>query len=260
MEFVDEPSEAQAFLVGIPVDQGSEFSGTKDAPAKVREKLFESFAQTKRFYDFSDIVEAESFEATMFEIERKFAEIFEYRKPVFAIGGNHSVTLPVLLALAKHYNNIGLVFIDAHPDCQKGYYPYGDVFAAACDIPEIKKKVLVGVRNASKYEMQFLRERRIPFFGVDMKAASFITRKFKDCDAVYVSLDIDAIDPAYAPATNWIEPAGFTSREILEFLNRISKLPIVGFDVVEIVPSKDVNDMTSSLAAKLIVELSKNIF
>ena len=264
MEFVNEFEETDVILVGFPVDQGTENKGCINAPAKVREQ-FERFylsesGKTNRILDKGDIVEEESFEQTMDKVYNKILEFLEFQKPIISIGGNHSITFPIMKAFTKHYDNIGLVFVDAHPDCQANYFPYGDVIGQISQLEEVRKIFLIGIRNWSKDEKQFLEENKIPFIQMkDIINVSDIIKKvkeeMKDCDSVYISFDIDAIDPAFAPGTGCIEPGGLSSRQAIHLIRDLSALPnIVGFDLVEINPKKDINEITSSLGAKLIFE------
>ena len=261
MEFAKTIEEADALLVGFPVDQGTENSGTKDAPFEIR-KAFDNFyfpesAKESKIYDTSDVVEEENFEKTMEKIERKISKLLIYKKPIISIGGNHSITVPILRAFSKVHKDFGVIFIDAHPDCQKDYLPFGDVVSK---IIEMKIPLtIVGVRNWSKEEYNFLIANNIPFlqakdFSIEKALALAKANLPRE---VYVSFDIDAVDPAFAPGTGCIEPGGISSRESIDLLSKISEeFSIIGFDLVEVNSSRDLNQMTSNLAAKLIFEIS----
>ncbi|HDQ59807.1 MAG TPA: arginase family protein [Candidatus Woesearchaeota archaeon] len=266
MEFIENIDEADFILLGAPVDQGTENKGCSEAPAKIREKMdnffFSESANNRTIHDSSDIVEGETFEITMDRIFNKVRETLKMHKPIVLIGGNHSVTLPVIQGYSRHFNRMGVIFIDAHPDCQPDYFPYGDVIGGVSSIPEVNKTVLLGLRNWSKTEYQFLLENNIPF--ITMKdiyqnsmdyVISRVKEMMRDVDAIYISFDIDAVDPAFAPGTGWIEPGGLTSRQAIHLVQELAKMDRVeGFDIVEVNPEKDTNGITSSLAAKLILE------
>jgi len=264
MEFAKTIEEANAILVGFPIDQGTENKGTKDAPIEIR-KAFDNFyfpenANESKIYDVSDVVEKETFDKTMDKIEEKILNLLKYEKPIFSIGGNHSITAPIVKAFSRKHKDFGIIFIDAHPDCQKDYFPFGDVVSkiVALKIPII----IVGIRNWSKDEYNFLVKNKIPF----LQAKDFAVEKAIELakkhlpKKVYISFDIDAIDPAFAPGTGCIEPGGLSSRDFINLLHEISKnFSIIGFDLVEVNPSKDVNNMTNNLAAKIILEVTSII-
>ncbi len=262
MEFVNSIEEADAILYGMAVDQGSEHTGTKLAPEKVREHLDQFFftenGVIRRILDVGDITEERTFEETMHKIYEKAVRLFDTKRVPIGIGGNHSVTYPVIRAMAQHYDNIGIVFIDAHPDCQPGYEPYGDVLGKILELPQVKKAVLIGIRNWSRDEYNFIQRNKIPVIKVGEFDIERVKKLMEGLN-VYVSLDIDAIDPAFAPGTGWREPGGFTSLEMIYMLRKLAKLNVKGFDLVEINPKLDVNDITSILGAKLIFEFVNSL-
>ncbi len=261
MRFVEKKEDADIILVGFPVDQGTENKGCLDAPFEIRNS-FENFyfsetGEMKNIFDSSDTVEGENFGETMNRIKTKISKLLENNKPIISIGGNHSITLPIIQGFSEKKYDIGIVFIDAHPDSQKNYFPFGDV------IPKIVEQkipiVMIGLRNWSQDEYNFLIENKIPFIHAKdfelNKALQLIKNEF-DGKQIYVSLDIDAIDPGFAPGTGCIEPCGLTSRDVLELIKKIDNK--IGFDLVEINPGKDINNITINLGAKLIFEIANN--
>jgi agmatinase len=271
MEFVDKIEESDAILVGVPVDQGTEKKGCSDAPVTVRMFIdnffFSETGGVCRVLDKGDIVEDKKFENTMDKIYNKFCDLFNFRRPVITIGGNHSITFPIVKALSRFYNKIGVIHIDAHPDSQIDYYPNGDIIPNILEIREVKRVVSLCLRNWSKYEHTFLEEHRVPYITMNSlieAGMAYCIEKIKialhGCDCIYISFDIDAIDPAFAPGTGWIEPGGITSRQAIELVQELAKLEnIKGFDIVEINTKKDINDMTSILGAKLIYEFANSL-
>ena len=268
MEFVDKPEEADVILVGIPMDQGTEKRGCANAPATVR-SYFDNFffsetCGVRRVLDRGDIVEENTFEHSTDKIYSKMCDLFNLKRPVITIGGNHSITFPIVKALSRFYNKLGVIHIDAHPDAQIDYYPNGDIIPNILSIPEVKKVISIGLRNWSKYEASFLEEHKIPYITMNSlieAGIDYCVEKIKmalhGCDCIYISFDIDSIDPAFAPGTGWIEPGGLTSRQAIELVQKLAKLENVkGFDLVEINVKKDSKDMTSILGAKLIYEFS----
>ncbi len=257
MEFVNSIEEADAILYGVPIDVGGEIKGTSLAPGRIRKYLDQFFFPesgiVRSIIDFGDITEEKSFEETMDKIYERSLRMFGLKRVLVGMGGNHSITFPIIKAMARYYDNVGVIFIDAHPDCQPGYFPYGDVFGNIHSIPEVKKTLLLGVRNWSRDEYNFIKRNKIPTMKVGEFDVERIKRMFQDMN-VYVSIDIDAVDPAFAPGTGWREPGGFTSREMINMVRKIAKLNVKGFDIVEVNPKLDINDITSILAAKMIFE------
>ncbi|MEA2037560.1 MAG: arginase family protein [Nanoarchaeota archaeon] len=191
----------------------------------------------------------------------------ETSKPLF-LGGDHSVTFPIVKAFSEVFpKNPGIIIFDAHPDCENDFMPPSqeDLVCGLVNLGVIRKEniVLVGTRNWDKNEVEFIRKNKIKYFpmkeivaeGVN-EVSDSIMSVVKDFDALYVSIDIDVLDPAYAPGTGYIEPGGLSTRDLLYFLNRLKKLKNVkAYDLVEINPSKDVKEMTSKVGAKILVEL-----
>lgn len=271
MEFIDKVEEADVVLVGLPVDQGTEMRGCLNSPATIR-SYFDNFFFSEsggicRVLDKGDIVEENNFENTMDKIYGKYCDIFNFKRPVITIGGNHSITFPIVKALTRYYNKIGLIHIDAHPDAQIDYFPNGDIIPNILGLHEVKKIISIGLRNWSKYERSFLEENKVPYItmnslieaGIDY-CIEKIKMALRGCDCIYISFDIDSIDPAFAPGTGWIEPGGLTSRQAIELVQKLAKLEnIKGFDLVEINVKKDIKDMTSILGAKLIYEFVNSL-
>ncbi len=187
--------------------------------------------------------------------------------PAILIGGDHSITYPAFRGISSH-KNPGIIIFDAHPDCENNFSPptHEDFLRTLIEEGSVKKDnvVLVGIRNMHSNEEQFLKKNRIKVFSMNEIARESV---HEVCDAImsvarrfeplYVSVDIDVIDPAFAPGTGYTEPGGLTSREILYMLQRIRMLKNFRIlDIVEVNPEKDVNDLTVKLAAKIVVEMS----
>ncbi len=261
MKFVNKPIDSDTILVGFPIDQGTENKGCKETPFEIR-KNFENFyfpedSKLKNVFDASDIVEEEKFEKTIKKIKLKLNNLLKYKKKIVSIGGNHSISVPIVKAFNENYKNLGIIFIDAHPDCQKDYFPFGDVVTKI--IEENIPIVLIGLRNWSKDEYNFLIEKEIPFIQAkdfSIKKAINLIDEYLYKKNIYISLDIDAIDPSFAPGTGCIEPCGLMSRDVLELIKKIDN--VVGFDLVEINPKKDINNITLNLGAKIIFEVINN--
>jgi len=197
-------------------------------------------------------------------IQKKAAEIFDKNQPVVFLGGDHSITYPLMRAFSKK-KNVGLVVFDAHADCvdtmpepthedwlrtliEKGFNP--------------SNIILIGARNIDPVETEFLMKNHINNFSMKElfenlpRSCDLIMESARKFDNVYVSIDIDAIDPAFAPGTGYPEPGGLSSREFIYLLQRLKRLNnLKAFDIVEINPDKDISNMTVKLGAKILGEL-----
>lgn len=200
-------------------------------------------------------------------IYQKIEDSLKETDKVIALGGDHSITYPCFKAFSENFDNPGIIIFDAHPDCMQDFSPptHEDFVKVLIDERSLKKEnvVLVGLRNWHKDEYKFLKENKIKFFNMKeiireglLEASDSIMSIARRFSSLYVSIDIDVIDPAFAPGTGYPEPAGLTSRELLYFLNRIKLMKnLKMIDLVEVNPDKDINDMTSRLAAKIVSEL-----
>jgi arginase len=174
---------------------------------------------------------------------------------LITLGGDHSITYPVLKGLREHFAKIDILHFDAHPDIYDELY--GDRLSHACPFARIMEEgladrlVQVGIRTATKHQRE-----QIARFGVEcheMKDfADFEMPVFEN--PLYISIDLDALDPAFAPGVSHHEPGGLSTRELLDILYSLDT-EIIGADIVEYNPERDVGDITGALAGKLLREL-----
>ena len=183
------------------------------------------------------------------------------------LGGDHSITYSCFKSFAKHFTNPGIVVFDAHPDVQDDFkVSHEDYLRVLINENHLKPQniVLVGIRNWSKEEIAFLQKHKIKYYT--MKQLSNEDHKIQ-CDEImsiartwdgfYLSIDIDVLDPAFAPGTGYAEPGGMSTRELLYFIQRLKLLKnLKAVDIVEVNPTLDLNDATSKVAAKLVMELA----
>jgi len=191
-------------------------------------------------------------------VEQAVAEILEAEKFPLVLGGEHSISLGAVRAINEKYENVSVLHIDAHADCRNEYE--GTRYNHACAarrFSEICPVVQLGIRSLSKEEADFLEsdENTRTFFmheirrtGLEMALERAIPML---SDNVYISLDIDALDPGIVPATGTPEPGGFSWEEIIEIIRQVcAKKKVVGFDLVELSPIPG-NCASDFLAAKL---------
>jgi agmatinase len=261
-------------VIKIPSSLGGlgKADGAELAPDKVISKTKELFMSEDKVLPNFDVdkveVVASNIEETNKNIYSKALEVLKNNvKPLF-LGGDHSVTYPIVKAFSEVYSeNPGIIIFDAHPDAENDFMPPSqeDLLCAMVNQNVIKKEniILIGTRNWDKNEIEFIQKNKIKYFpmkeiakeGIHEISESLmaVAKNFKD---LYVSIDIDVLDPAFAPGTGYIEPGGLSTRELLFFLERLKKLQnLRAFDLVEVNPAKDVNDITSKVGAKILVEL-----
>jgi arginase len=257
-------------LLGIPFDGNSSYlRGAAGAPAKIREAL-KSDASNKWTElgvdlgvasDFSDAgdLQLKDSEATVgedfAEIERAVGELLERGERPVSLGGDHSITYPILKAFRRRYPELTIVHFDAHPDLYDEFE--GSRVSHACPFARImeerlaKRLVQVGIRTMNGHQRE-----QAARFGVEvaeMRALPAYDR-LAIRGPVYVSFDMDVLDPAFAPGISHREPGGMTVREAIAHLHAIQGT-MVGADVVEYNPGQDVSGMTATVAAKIVKEI-----
>lgn len=257
------------FLVKIASSQGGMGKkGSEKAPDEIVEALNSIYLTESGFkhnfvVDSVEVVE-NNIEETNKRIFEKAGELLD-KKTIF-LGGDHSVTYPVFKAFAKRYKEPGIVVFDAHPDCVNSFHPpsHEDWLRTLVEDGILKPEniVIVALRNIDEVEREFLQKNKIKVFTAKQLAGNVenccdaVMEIANSFNALYVSVDIDAADPAFAPGTGYIEPAGLTGREIVYFVQRLKKLKnFRAADIVEVNPDKDINNMTSKLAARLVAEM-----
>ena len=190
-------------------------------------------------------------------IEHIYQELLDKQVRVLSLGGDHAVTLPIIRAYEKHYSNLNILHFDAHPDLyddlQGNRYSHACPFARIMEEGLIKNLVQVGIRTMTPHQQE--QADRFNVTVIDMISLPKGLTRLQFSGPVYVSLDLDALDPAYAPGVSHLEPGGLRTRDVISVIQQI-KAPIVGADIVEYNPVRDINGMTAMVAAKLMKELA----
>jgi agmatinase len=253
-------------VVGIPFDEFSSYlRGSALAPAKIRESFHSDstnyFTESgldlrpgSIWTDKGDLSLPGGI-AAISSIESEISKILSETKQVLSLGGDHSISYPIVKAVSKKYKPLSILHLDAHADLYDEFE--GNKYSHACPFARIMEEglagrlVQVGIRTLNQHQREQAKK-----FGVEVIEMKNWTRemRFTFEGPVYVSLDLDAIDPAFAPGLSHHEPGGFTSRELISILQNIDA-EIVGADIVELNPTRDINDMTAMLAAKLFKEM-----
>jgi agmatinase len=160
-------------------------------------------------------------------------------------------------AFSKLHKNSCLLFFDAHFDAQDDFLPptHEDILRVAVKKDFFKPEdiFVVGVRNYTNKELEFVKANNIKFVSAKDFSPEEITQFAKKYDNIYFNLDIDVIDPSFAPGTGWPEPLGLHPKDVLDIILHL-KDKIKLLDIVEISPPKDVNNITSRLAAAVLIE------
>ncbi len=271
-------SQSSVSIVGVPFDSTNSFrSGSRFAPSRIR--LVSQSLETYSFrcgvdlelqppHDEGDVaVSHGDTVATLKNVAVVTSDMLgRGRIPVF-IGGDHIITCGVIDGATQHLGHAPCVVVfDAHLDLRPEYLGYR--WSHACTTRRLTEVVgsnnivIIGVRAASKSEVEDARKLGVKYvtsFDIMRKSIREITNKVKDltshCPKIYFSIDMDVIDPAYAPGVATPEPEGITPTQLLDVLWRLTDERTLGADVVEVNPLVDTSDITSFLAAKTLIEL-----
>lgn len=258
-------------LLKVPFSGGclSKNLGCEEAPEEIVKNL-KNFYLTEEgkipVFDVTEVdVNTNNIEETNQNICQKAKEVFSQPSVAFFLGGDHSITYSTFKGFAEKYKNPGMIIFDAHPDCYSDFSPptHEDFVRALVNEKKVKPEniILIGVRNWCKEEALFLKENKIRnFMAKDISIMGLydiseaVMELANKWDGLYVSVDIDVLDPAFAPGTGYLEPGGLSIRELIYFLHRLKKLHnFRGGDLVEVNPKKDAG--TAIVAAKIITEL-----
>ncbi len=268
-------------IVGVPFDSGTSYrSGTRFGPRKIRESslLLWGFnavlgvapAETLKIVDYGDIeIIPVEITKTMGNITRETSAMLQQNATVIALGGDHSISLPLLRAHAAQFGPLAVIHFDSHPDTWDQEFPgqlysHGTPFRRSIEegLIDINAYVQIGIRGSVSHANDLVEARemgaRIFTIGqVFEQGIGSIIREMHRIVGdrqVYISLDIDSIDPAFAPGTGTPEVGGLSSYDILQLVRGMQGLDFVGFDLVEVSPPYDQADITSILAANLVFE------
>lgn len=271
-------ADLQVAIMGVPMDLGvSNRNGSRFGPRAVRtiervgpynEGLQIAPVHQMRVADIGDVPFS-----SRFDLAQSHAEIEAYANTVvsqgilpLAVGGDHSISLPMLRAVAKD-RPVGLLHIDAHCDTGGPFdgerFHHGGPFRHAVleGLVDPERTIQIGIRGAAEYIWEFSRISGmtvVPAQEFERRGLAAIIAQAKQVlgdGPVYVTFDIDSLDPAFAPGTGTPEVAGLTPREVREILRSMKGLNIVGGDVVEVAPAYDATTNTAQNAAQVLFEL-----
>lgn len=260
--------QAHWVYFGIPMDFTVSFQpGSRFGPARVREASYAietySLAQDRDLEDLQ-IHDAGEIELPFGNVEESLARInvaaetvLTQDKKFFALGGEHLVTLPLIQAVVKRYPDVVVVHFDAHADLREDYM--GEKLSHATVLRRVSEWIQpghlyqFGIRSATREEVRYAREFGHFFPHEVVQPLKQMMGELRG-RPVYVTMDIDVIDPAFMPGTGTPEPGGISSREALEAVSLLKDLNVVSMDLVETMPAHDLSQRSAVLAAKLVRE------
>lgn len=278
---IDQVKDYDVAIVGAPFDSGVSYRpGTRFGPQHIRQssRLLRPYnpAQNNSPFALQQVVDAGDIDCNPFNIpealsvvEKRIFELTENNKRVVTLGGDHTLALPALRALSRRHGPLAVVHFDAHLDTWDTYFgmdtTHGTPFRRASEEGLIDQtaSVHVGIRGPLYTSNDLKEDANLGFniiscvdienYGMP-KAIEALRKRVGDAP-VYISVDIDVLDPSHAPGTGTPEAGGMTSRELLRFLREFSTLNLIGADIVEVAPAYDHAEITGISAAHVVYEI-----
>lgn len=254
-------------IIGIPFDEKSTFlKGPARAPLAIRKasssaainactELGADLKKDTVLVDLGDVRVAGSDLEIFSRVEAKIKEVLDKQAKPVVLGGDHSVSYSVIKALSSEFASLDILHFDAHPDLYDEYnedpYSHACTFARVLEHGLVDDLVQVGIRAATPQQRKKAEEHGVKM--VEMKDIQDMPR-LKFSNPVYMSFDIDVLDPAFAPGVSHCEPGGLSTRQLLSIVHALDA-DIVGMDVVEVNPEKDVSGITAAAAVKIVMEV-----
>ena len=254
-------------IIGIRYDENSSFTkGAADAPPQIRAALRSDawnltsengtdLSGDSTFFDAGDIEPVAGSDMLTLIENSIYTLIGDGLTPI-SLGGDHSITHPIVRAFARKYNNLSILHFDAHPDIYDSYQgnrnSHASPFARIMEQNLVKRLVQVGVRTFTAHQRE-----QVTKFGVETVEMRNVTADLQlEFDSpVYISFDVDALDPAFAPGVSHREPGGLSTRQAIDVIQRL-KGRVVGADIVEFNPRMDPLHVTGTVCAKLFKEIA----
>jgi agmatinase len=264
--------ESKAVLYGMPMDWTVSYRpGSRFGPNKIREvsiglEEYSPYLDRElgdvKFFDAGDIpLPFGNPEKSLIEIETYVHTLLADNKIPMGMGGEHLVSLPVMKAVASKYDDLAIIHFDAHTDLRENYE--GEEYSHSTPIRKIadhigpKNVYSFGIRSGMKEEFEWAKEQGMHISKFEVLEPLKDVLPTLEGRNVYVTIDMDVLDPAHAPGTGTVDAGGITSRELLASIHAIaaSGVNVVGFDLVELAPVYDHSDQTANTASKLMREM-----
>ena len=253
-------------VLGVPLDENSSFlRGAALAPPRIRQVLHSGetnlcaedgtdLGADSRWLDLGDL-DLQSGSDAFKQIEIAVAELLRQDLRLLALGGDHAITYPILRAYATKYADLTVLHLDAHPDLYDEFegsrHSHACPFARIMEEGLVTRLVQVGIRTMNPHQRE-----QAGRFGVEV----IEMRHYQPglalnlAGPLYISTDLDVLDPAFAPGVSHHEPGGLSVRQVLQLFQEL-QVPVVGADIVELNPHRDLLGSTAMVAAKLLKEL-----
>lgn len=264
--------ESKAVLYGMPMDWTVSYRpGSRFGPNKIREvsiglEEYSPYLDRElgdvKFFDAGDIpLPFGNPEKSLAEIETYVHTLLADEKIPMGMGGEHLVSLPVMKAVASKYDDLAIIHFDAHTDLRENYE--GEEYSHSTPIRKIadhigpKNVYSFGIRSGMKEEFDWAKENGMHISKFEVLEPLKEVLPTLEGRKVYITIDMDVLDPAHAPGTGTVDAGGITSRELLASIHAIaaSGVNVVGFDLVELAPVYDHSDQTANTASKLMREM-----
>jgi agmatinase len=267
--------EADYVILGVPFDVTSTYrTGARFGPEAIRQASLniETYSfrtgldvEDLRLHDLGDLHISTDTKKTLWTLQSVIKEIIEASKTPIAIGGEHTITLGIMKGLGAKLPETGIVSFDAHLDLRNEFLgltlSHTTFMHRICEEAHPATIIEVGTRAVCKEELAYAKKTKIEFFTAQQvekegseNIANQLEEKLEKCHSLYLSVDMDILDPAYAPAVQNPEPDGITTNTLLDLLCRTCDKKTIGFDVVEVAPHYD-NGVSAIQAAKVIFEM-----
>ncbi len=264
-----EKEDADVCIFGMPFDSTTSFKpGTRLGPRAIRDASynleFYSMALERnirdiKIFDAGDTGFYTNPQHAISEISEQTRELLKSDKFIVGLGGEHTVSYGIAHAMKEIYKDVAVIQFDAHADLRTVYD--FEKFSHACVMNLIGNDIgfeniyQFGIRSGEEEELKFAEKTNFfPLHKYDTAQILEILDELNINKKVYLTIDIDVLDPAFAPGVGTPEPGGITAIDMFKILNSLKKFDIVGFDVVEVNPMVDISGITAMLAAKIIRE------
>ena len=256
-------ASSDIIMLGLPFDGTVSYRpGSRFAPEQIRlaswgleeySPNFDKHLEDINFHDAGDLeFPLGNTYKSLEVIEQNVEDIYKDGKKVFGIGGEHLVTLPEIKAVSKFYKDLAIVHFDAHTDLREEYLgeemSHSAVIRHASEIVAPENIKQIGIRSGMKEEFEF------------MKKHGTLVHKFEELDVlkskkIFVTVDLDVLDPSVMPGTGTPESGGMQFKELIDWFKYLKNFDIIGADVVELAPDYDASGVSTAVAAKVIREL-----
>jgi agmatinase len=264
--------DSEAVIYGMPMDWTVSFRpGSRFGPGRIREvslgleeysPYIDRHLEEVKYFDAGDIpLPFGNAQRSLDMIEDFVSKVLDAGKFPLGLGGEHLVSWPIIKAMYKKYPDLVVIHIDAHADLREQYegepLSHSTPIRKACELIGPKNVYSFGIRSGMKEEFEYAKQSGMYMAKFDVAEPLKEVLPTLAGRHVYVTIDIDVLDPAHAPGTGTAEAGGITSKELLEAITLISKsdLKVVGADIVEVAPAYDPTEQTQIAASKFVREI-----